>query len=276
MMITLNQIIRSRIGFAVAAAALMLNLSLAHAVPFNPNVVITGSNAFDDANSFNGTGGFSMVSGGVTTASTYDDTSAVTGDNPLAGALTDIGDGFGFTGNASVTDDEFLIGFDAEINVINNSSIDQTVTFRLNFNNTVNADDPAGYDPNVPANDVTDAYAHSNLFLFDDINIGDIFFSDLASDTLNGDENGGDLIDPDSFGATLTESGDLLFSYIMSPSDEVNLFMSWTLEGGDYAGGLAEGDLTAFLSVDRVVPIPGSLWLMLSGMLLLLQRVVRR
>ena len=271
MMITLNQIIRSRIGFAVAAAALMLNLSLAHAVPFNPNVVITGSNDFDQDNSFNGTGGFSMVSGGATTSSTYDGAPVVTGADPLAGSLTDIGDGFGFTGTASVTDDDFLIGFDIAINAINNTSIMQTIVFKLSFSNMVNADGD-------------DAYAHSNLSLSDDIIGDDFFFSDLKSDTVFGDENGGVLIDPDpinnpnpaNYGATLTESGDLLFSYIMDPLDEVNLFMSWTLEGGDYAGGLAEGDLTAFLSVDAVVPLPGSLWLMLSGMLLLLQRVVRR
>ncbi len=292
MMITLNQIIRSRAGFVTAAAALMLNLSLAHAVAFNPNVVITGSTDFDESFSLGASGDFKIVSGGVATTSTYDAASAVApiGGNPLAGTLTDIGDGFGFTGTASATatlddigdpndpfddvyiEELFTIGFDTAINVINNTSVMQTVVFRLSFSNMVNADDTADFDNTG----ITDAYAHSNFFLFDDISIGDIFFSDLSSDTLNGDENGGNLIDPATYGATLTESGDVLFSYMINPSDEVNLFMSWTLEGGDYVGGLAEADLNAFLSVDRVVPLPGSLWLMLSGMLVLLQRAVRR
>ena len=264
MMNTLKNVIRSRAGIIVAAAALVLNLSIAHAVPFNPNVVITGSNTFDDANSFNGSGGFSIVSGGATTASTYDAASEVSpmGGNPLAGALTDAGDGFGFTGIASATDYAFLIGFDTEINIINNSSFMQQVVFRLTFSNMVNADGD-------------DAYAFSNLFMFDDISADDIFFSDLTSDTLNGDLNGGDPTVAGGFGDVLMENGDLLFTYIMNPSDEVNLFLSWTLDGEDFAGGLAEGNLNAFLSVDRVVPVPGALWLMLSGMLVLI-RVVRK
>ncbi|MGB5398331.1 MAG: hypothetical protein WBN96_14385 [Gammaproteobacteria bacterium] len=283
MMITLNQIIRSRAGFVTAAAALILNLSLAHAVPFNPNVVITGSNAFDMNESFNASGGFSMVSGGTTTNSSYSyntvtELSEVTGGgNPLAGALTDTGDGFGFNGTASATDDAFLIGFDTSINIINNSSFMQTVVFRLTFSNMVNADDPAGYDPDDLDNDFTEAYARSNLFLSDDIINDDIFFSDLTSDTnpSNGDLIGDVAIDPPSFGASLAENGDLLFTYIMNPSDEVNLLLSWALEGEDLAGGLAEGNLNAFLSVDRVVPVPGALWLMLSGMLVLI-RVARK
>ena len=116
-MFIVNQMIR-RIVLILSTSALLFHFSVASAVPFNPNVVITGSNTFDDLTSFNGSGGFSMISGTATTDSTYDTDSLVSGaGNPLSGALTDIGDGFGFTGTASATDDEFVIGFDAAINV---------------------------------------------------------------------------------------------------------------------------------------------------------------
>lgn len=263
-MFTQKTLFNSRISALIATVMLVFQFSLVHAVTFNPNVVITGSNAFDDSSSFNGSGGFSMISGTAPTDSTYDTGSLVSGaGNPLSGALTDIGDGFGFTGSASVTDDEFVIGFDAAINVFNNSSGKQTVTFRLNFNNTVNADG-------------LDAYAQSNLFL-NDGGFDDIFFSHLMSDTVNPDENGGVPIVPESFGAELTESGDLLFSFMLNPTESLDLLLRWELDGGDFSGGLATADLDAFLSVDRVVPLPGSFFLMASGMLLLpLQRLMRK
>jgi len=260
MMITLNQIIRSRAGIVLAAAALMLNLSLAHAVP--AGVDISGSNEFDETNSFNGTGSFFITSGGTTTTSSYDDMSAVTGDNPLLGNLTQVFDGFGFNGAASITDDEFLIGFDTTINVTNNSLAIQTIEFRLDFSNLVSASGD-------------DAYADSELVLSQklsgEFSFTEIFFSDLISDSLNGDSFNG--ADAGSMGVQQSDMGVFFFSLLLNPAEQADLRLSWTLEGGDYAGGLAEGSLNASL---KVVPIPGALWLMLSGMLVLIHRAVRR
>ena len=241
----------SRIGLALTATVLVFNLSVAHAV------VITAETTFADGFSSGRTiGDFNVVSGGTTTTSTYSG-SAVTGANPLTGPLTNNNDGSGFTGTASATNEEFSIGFDTVISALNDTSSTQTVVFRLDFSNRVNADGG-------------DAYADSALTLNDDN--GEIFFSDLKSDTLFGDEVSGSLTG--QFGDVLNDSGVLFFSFILNPSDVVNLAMSWTLEGGDFEGGWAEADLSANLTV---VPLPGSLLFMLSGMLLLpLQRLMRR
>lgn len=248
----------SRIGLALTATVLVFNLSVAHAV------VITATTTFDDGTStgfsFGPTNGtFNVVSGGATTTSTYSDF-AVTGDNPLTGPLTDNNDGSGFTGTAGATGEEFAIGFDTVISALNDTSTTQTVVFKLDYSNMVNADGG-------------DAFADSELTLNDDN--GEIFFSDLKSDTLFGDEVSGVLTG--QFGAMLMDSDILFFSYMLNPSEAVNLTMSWTLEGGDFdggAGGLAEANLSANLTI---VPLPGAWLFMLSGMLLLpLQRLMRR
>lgn len=248
----------SRIGLVLTATVLAFNLSVAHAV------VITATTTFDDGTdtgfSFGPTdGSFSLTSGGTTTNSAYNDFT-VTGDNPLAGSLTDYLDGAGFTGTASATDDEFAIGFDTVITVENDTLSTQTVVFRLDYSNMVNADGD-------------DAFADSELTLSDDL-VGEIFFSDLKSDSnlMNGDEVGGVLTG--NFGESLDDSGFMFFSYVLNPSDQIELLMSWTLEGGDFASGLAEASLSANLTL---VPLPGAFLLMLSGMLLLpVARLIRR
>ncbi|MGB5395621.1 MAG: hypothetical protein WBN96_00590, partial [Gammaproteobacteria bacterium] len=236
MMITLNQIIRSRAGTLVAAAALVLNLSIAHALPVG--VDISGDNLFDDVNSFNGTGSFFITSGGTTTTSSYDDTSAVTGANPLSGNLTQVFDGFGFDGAASITDDEFLIGFDTTINVANNSLAIQTIEFRLDFSNLVSATG-------------ADAYADSELVLQQklpgEFSFTEIFFSDLVSDSFNGDTFNGNATG--TMGVQQSDMGVFFFSLLLNPAEQADLRLIWTLNGGDYAGGLAEAELNASLKV---------------------------
>jgi len=122
-----------------------------------------------------------------------------------------------------------------------------------------------------------DAYSDSELTLHHklpgDIDFSEIFFSQLISDTSFGDVVGGV---PGLFGESLTESGSQLFNYMLAPGEQVDLIMSWTLFGGVYHpdGGLAEANLTADLTL---VPLPGSLLFMVSGMLLLpLQRLLRK
>ena len=242
----------SRTGKAAAATVLALNLSVAQAL------VVDATTTFDDVFSFGPTSGsFSLTSGGITTSETYSGSTAT--GNPLTGSLTQNFDGTGFSGFASATDSDFLVGFDTVITVFNDEAGQKEVKLRLDYSNMVNADGD-------------DAFAHSNLFLFDNINPGDIFFSDLKSDTAFGDENGGVLTG--GSGEMLSESGSMVFSYMLAPLDTLELNMIWTLEGGDFAGGLAEADLSANLTI---VPLPGALLFMVSGLLLLpLQRLLRR
>lgn len=253
--------VKHLMSLTVLAAMLAFNLPLAHAISFNPFVSISGETNFDESFSFGTSGSFNKIVGGTDTTSTYTG-NTVTGDNPLTATFTDLNDGLGFTGTASATNDIFGIGFDATINVTNNSLNVIGVIFNLVYSNSVNAQG-------------SDAVSDSELLLFDDS--GEIFFSDLVSDTFNGNENNG--VSTGVFGGALAHSGDLLFTYTLNPSEQVNLDLIWTLEefSGDYAGGIAEADLTAFLSIDTVVPLPGALLLMISGMLLFpLQHLIRK
>lgn len=250
----------SRITLAAAAAALALNLSAAHAL------VISATTTFDDVtvNDFSfgpTTGSFSLVSGGTSTTATFSGDTATT--NPLSGPLTDAFDGSGFTGSASASNDSFAIGFDTVISVLNDTASTQTVVFRLDYSNMVNADGG-------------DAYADSELTLDQKLagetDFSEIYFSDLLSDTFFGDEVGG--VATGQSGETLMDSGVELFTYMLNPSDQIELKMSWTLEGGDFLGGQAEANLSADLTI---VPLPGAFLLMLSGLLLLpLQRLMRK
>ena len=264
-MFTLRRL-TSRAGLALTATAFVFNFSVAHAA-FSTDIQIGGDTIFDDGFSIGTSGDFSTVSGGIADISTYAVDSSVTGVNPQAGALTDIGDGFGFSGIASMTDDVFSAGFDTYIGITNVSLIDTyEVTFKLNFSNMVNADGG-------------DAYADSELTLFKD-GVDEIFFSDLVSDTSFGDTDGG--VATGGFGDALSDGGDAFFTYTLNPSELLELDMSWTLEGGDFAGGLAEADLSAFLSVHSVerqavpTPLPATFFLVGLGLALLpLQRRMR-
>jgi len=258
----------------LCAGLAIFSFSPAHALPISSDISISGETDFDGGFSFGGGGTFSTIEGGITSMSTYTE-NIVSGTDPMTADLTETGDGFGFAGTASASTDgdEFGIGFDTSIGVSNTSGTDSyEVVFGLNFDNRVNADG-------------TDAYADSELTL--GIAGTEEFFSDLVSDILNGDEaNGVPLV---SFGAILPESGaGLLFTLALNPGETIDMLLSWTLEGGNYAAsGLAEADLSAFLYVDSVtnttqlppppppsgVPEAGSLFLFSAGFLgLLLKR----
>ncbi|MCU7939377.1 MAG: PEP-CTERM sorting domain-containing protein [gamma proteobacterium symbiont of Bathyaustriella thionipta] len=261
-MSTLQHLI-SRIGSASLLLFIVLPLSIAHAVPFSSDITISGDTTFDDSFSFGGQGSFSVIQGGATTTETFVDDTATA--NPLAGTLTDINDGFGFSGNADVTDDEFTIGFDTFVTTTNASSDIYEVVFKLVFSNMVNADG-------------ADAFSDSELSLSQDGS--EVAFSDLVSDTLFGDAVFVDEANDGAtgtFGESFTDSRTILISLDLNPGDIIELDMFWTLAGGDFASGLAEADLSAFLSVDSVtnksqpepVPAPGTLLLLGLGLFFL-------
>lgn len=264
-MFTLRHVLY-RSGLALTAGVLAFNLSVAHAA-FTTDISISGDTAFDDGFSIGSSGDFRKVSGGVADVSTYATDASFTGDNPQAGDLFDLGDGFGFTGDASVIDDEFAVGFDTYINVTNLSLNVYDVTFKLDYRNSVNADGD-------------DAYADSELTLFD--GTGEIFFSDLISDTVNEDQVGGDYTG--GFGDALSDIGSEFFTFTLNSGGMIDLDMSWTMVGGDWESGLAEGSLSAYLSVYAVerlgeptpVPAPSVFSLLALGLILLpLQRRLR-
>ena len=259
----------SSIGQAAAVTTLVCMLSNAHAVPFTPSVVVTGSSDFDQVYSFGASGNFSLTSGGSTTTTNYDAAGVTSGADPLTGALTDTGDGIAISGNAGPVSDFFGVGIDSLVTVTNNASGNISVVFGLDFSNMVDATG-------------TDAFVESELTLAKRVTgeavFSEVFASHLVTDTLNGNEFNG--VPVAGLGGPLSDSGNLLFSYLLAPSEILELEFVWTLNdaSGDYAGdGSVSADLAASLTVDAVVPLPGSLLFMVSGMLLLpLQRLLRK
>jgi len=234
--------------FAACTAIIMLiPFTAVQAAVISADISISAETMFDNANSFGDTSGeFSLISGAATTTNSYTGSTAV-GTNPFSGTLLNTGDGIGFTGVVSVTDEAFIIGFDSVINLQNTSaSMTYDIIFKLVFSNTVNS---FGLD----------AYADSEFVVFE----GDPqeFFSDIKSDTVNGNEVAGVLVDPAASGGTLSESSTELFNYVLNPLDTFDLSLFWTLEGGDFDTGSSEASFSQFLSIDSVIarsvpPVP--------------------
>ncbi|MFA5239909.1 MAG: hypothetical protein WC476_09435 [Phycisphaerae bacterium] len=209
-------------------ALVMLQGASALAV-FSPDISITGNIEYDtefaDAYNASLTGGFSKTVGGTVTNSTFN-AGAVAGGNPLAGTLTSIGDGFGFSSNGSGNmagsepDDESELGagFDMTLNIVNNSlTFPYWITFNLNFSNFVTSSG-------------VDAYAHSEFTLDDPT--GEIFFTDLLSDLYYGNEIGG--VETGGYGGNLNESGTPSFTKLLGPGETWSYDGAFTMEGGAF------------------------------------------
>jgi len=245
----------------------------AYGVPFSSDVIINGSITYDVDNSYvvgsTQSGSISSIIGTTSSSSTISN-ATITGTNPLSGTLTDIGDGFGstFIMSGNENGDSGELYSDYLFDISNNSLTDQyLVSLNINFTNSVNAD---GFD----------AYADSQLSLLNATTLAELFFTDLTSDTLFGDkENGTNLA---SYGASLSDSGDVLLDILLNPLASMDLSGLNSLEGGvfDSASGF-NGTLSTFISVSNVenltntgpptgVPAPPTLYLMAIGMLGLL------
>lgn len=196
-------------------------------------------------------GEFWKTVAGSTDSSSFDQ-SGVTGGDPVsqAGTLTQSGDGFGIdaTVSGSDTSEVYPLGLDITMDLSNTSAISQLITIHLDFSNSVDADG-------------IDAYADSSFFLEkDEI---EFFFTDLTSDTLYGDiENGSDLI---TYGALLSDSGNLSWDITLDPGQSMSLFGAFSLYAGAYDDpSNFTGDFSAELTVS-VIPEPSSILLASIG-----------
>jgi hypothetical protein len=254
----------------------MLLLALqVQATPIPAPISIMGEMDFDDGNALaegnvTQSGSFFVRVGGGDTITTFDGVMVDTGGvDPLLGTLTDTGDGFGITGTADAAfdpdiDTEFLIGIDFIIDLMNSSATDTyKITFKVgsstggNFNNRVDADG-------------ADAFAESE-FTVDTPAGTEVFFTDLLSDTLFGDEENG--VDLGTFGALVSDIGMETFDITLAPGDMEEIVGAWTMEGGVFANdlGAATVDFSAFLSVDSIenltqVPEPSTMLLLATGL----------
>ncbi|AUB79528.1 PEP-CTERM sorting domain-containing protein [Candidatus Thiodictyon syntrophicum] len=220
------------------------------AVPLNGNLSITGSVSYDTGyaqSNLTGTGTQSgdmkVIQGGASTSSTFIDAS-ITGSNPLNGNLTELGDGFDFSGNALADDaGSYGTGIDIGLTVANHSATDTyKITFTITFDNRVNSSG-------------SDAYAHSNFSVFDRDAGQTLFFTDLMSDTLFGNKNGG--VSNGIFGGVMTETGSASFAITLLAGQSV-IFdpslhdLSWTLNGSAGTGSASSATLSTFLSITSV------------------------
>ena len=238
-----------RLTLFLAVAIVVLQGVDAQAVPFSSDLTISGFVEYDTGfaladNTDTFGGSFSTTEGGGTSTISFGE-SGVTGDNPLFGTLTDIGDGFGMTaGSTGEPVSEFGIGLDLWLDITNTSATtDYWITFELDFSNFV---DSVG----------SDVYVDSEFTLFDPVD--EIFFTDLVTDTLEGNEVGG--VPTGGYGGPLADSGIFTFTMFAGPGDSLFLDGALTIEGGAY-GCHYVSDFSADITVVDVVPVPGALLL---------------
>ena len=277
------QSIRSSARNAAIASALvgLLHVSAALALPIASDLTVTGTLTFDvsfadpasavsSPYAISGTGAQSgamvVTAGGAAGTSTYSGF-AVTGSNPRAATLTDLNAGIAISGaSASATDSgTFAVGIGSptvptwmSLMVHNNSgTVGYHLTFAFGIDNTVNSSG-------------SNAFAHSQFSLSD--NSGEFEFSDLTSDTVNGNVNNGV---PGGVGGLVSDSQSGTFFYDVLPGGDLNLHAFWTLEGGSFAaGGSAGSSFGAFVNLTDAsplgppngVPLPGTLALVGIGL----------
>lgn len=240
----------------------LLILSIAievNASAFDTSISITGSTTFDASfSSENTTGQMGNIENGSLTTTSLSG-SVATGANPLLGTLTNIGDSFSFggSGNATPTLQDFAIGIGNQI-IINNSGPSAfEVVLQLDYENTV---DSFG----------TDAFSDSEFSLSLDGGGTEHFFTDLVSDTANGNTRDGN--DTGNSGGELSIDGFLTITLLLAASDSITLDSFWTVEGGAFETNdtaLFNSEFTfSVISVTNrsippaIVPTPGTLVLM--------------
>ncbi|NDJ62315.1 MAG: hypothetical protein GYB67_14405 [Chloroflexi bacterium] len=255
-------------GAAMAAViCLVATTGVALAVPIDPNLSINASIefAFGDpaAGGASQSGEFTLRQGGADTTSTIASDTSVTGDNPLSGALTDLGDGIGaiLDQSGSGVGAATALGLDYTLDITNNSVTDTIeVTVVIDFLNRVDAGG-------------TDAFAEGE-FTFNE-NTTELFFTDLVSDTVFGDQVGGD--GTGTFGELQEENGMEFLVFSLLPGANLMLSGTFDLEGESFGDDSSYiGLLDVFVSIgntenvtdpgDNNVPLPGTLLLIGIGL----------
>jgi hypothetical protein len=249
------------------------------------DVVINASVSFDNSasGSFAATGTasqmatMSLTQGGIAASSAVDDLS-VTGANPLSGSLQETGDGIAIDANiAGIEVDDFIDGFffDFDFSMSNiSSTTDYMLVFQIMFDNNAHA--------NTSQAQGLDTFADSKSSITNDETGDELFFTDITSDALNGDQIAGVDVDPLTYGALLNDSGTVDFSIELNSSSSIDLFGFLELAGGFFDGAdstfIANQSLSVILlSVTNLnqppsnVPSPSTFLIMLLGIVTVLK-----
>ncbi len=255
--------------FVVVATFLLVVLATttarADAIP--ADLTITGTIDFDTGFAVGNPAGAMVVKvGGTDTTSTVSGGAVTAGTNPLSGTFSSWGDGVGIqslTGSASTSGEEWAAGFDITLTFTNTSATDSyDVVVKVAYDNRV---DSSG----------DDAYADSE-FTLDDDDGAEVFFTQLVTDTVNGDEKNG--TPQGSFGAALTDAGTWTYALTLAPGASFSWTGDYTVEGGAYTSGdLADSFFDVFVEIELgpAIPEPGTFILLglgLAGVALAMRR----
>jgi hypothetical protein len=220
------------------------------------DISITGNAELDTLNSASPTGNasqsanMSLVIGGGTTLTSIANLTP-TGANPLAGTLTDFGDGVGVSaigsstaGAISEVPDFF---FDIDFSLLNSSATDTyQIFFELAYSVSAHAQGNGTFIDNG-----SDAFVNAEVNLFDDL-AEEIFASDLTSDRRFGDEIGDVLSStfPGTNGASLSDSGTFLFDITLAAGASNNFSALVRMDGGAFSNdAFFNGRSSAFISI---------------------------
>lgn len=243
---------------AQAGFSILPGLDVEAQIEFDTDSFDDGTDAYS--------GSFSTTVGGGTTTSTFlgdGSTVTVTGANPLPAVpaiLTDDGDGVGLSATISGDDSpavsEFELGIDFYVKMVNSSADTYDVFAKFEFSNAVDSSGDNAYgesaftidtDPDGPGIGVVGT---------------EVFFTDLLSDALNGDEKNGD--DLGTKGALVSDSGTVILPITLLPGETLYLLGDLSMEGGAYASDFSAA-FSGNLSIG-VVPAPGAFLLASIGL----------
>ena len=239
------------LGMALALTAAVAS-GWVTAAPIGADISIAGSANFDASNSNASTAGASQsgtltsIISGATSTSTVNGTT-VTGANPLSGSLASTGDGFGlsFLGTGSDLSDE-VSGFfgDLFFDLANTSAtISYTIRLLVSFDNAVGSSG-------------ADAFADIDFRFLDETNSAtpiELYFSDLTSDTVNGNQVGG--ISTGNSGGSEAEAGSTVLTLLLAPGATLNLHGLLNTRGGAFADPSAFSfSFDTLITVDSVIP----------------------
>ncbi len=235
---------RKVIRFCSILCALIFIAPTVTATLIASDLTITGNVEFDTLLSASATGNasqnadMSLVIGGATSNTSIANVTP-TGANPLGGVLTDYGDGVGVSAIGSSTAGaisaipDFI--FDLGFSLSNSSATDSyQVFFELAFSNFVDAEG-------------SDAFIDAEINLFNSL-LAEMFFSDLTSDTVFGDQKNGTALA--TSGATLTDSGTFIFDITLAAGASDSFSAVLKMDGGAFDNSsLFNARTSAFISV---------------------------